>query len=312
MIDTILNHPLIDDVKAIDVETYMAQKPRLASAERDALVSYRTMLVLSISYPHEAVAWNGKGYGLVSRYAYGLDYHRVFDSAFEDIEKTLKTKGIKAKGYADISPFDERFVAALANTGYIGKNQFLIHPRFGTYHYLGILLVDAALSTKGYLSDDCGDCTRCIEACPTGALDAGFDERLCSSYVTQMKAPLTDADITPLKTMVYGCDICQRVCPKNADRTFVPRPHFMADEHAQLNLENLLALSNKAIEKTFRTYAFVWRGGLVLKRNAMALLLNQGMRESLPLMRDVASRYAHVPWFHADATRIISKLEELP
>ncbi len=310
MIDTVLNHPLIDDVKALDVPVYLATNPHLTDAERDALKGYQTMLVLSISYPHDTVPWLGKGFGLVSRYAYGTDYHRVFRDVFSDLERTFTRRGVRAKGYADISPFNERLAGTLAGLGTRGKNQFLIHPRFGTYHYLGILLVDTPITTVPYATDGCGDCTRCIEACPTDALDNGFDQRACSAYVTQLKSSFNDADLAPLKTMVFGCDVCQRVCPKNTGRIFVDRPHFMADANAQLNLENLLAMSNKAIDKAYNTYAFAWRGGLVLKRNAMALLLNQGMTSSLPLMRDVASRYTHVPWFNVDATRIINRLEE--
>ena len=314
MQEIILNHPYIDDLKAVDVKTYITErKKHFPNLEEDfsSLKDYKTILVLAMGYPHQPVKWKGKGYGLVSRYSYGSDYHLVFKNVFEVLEKPLNELNINHQGYADINVIDERFAGYLAGLGYLGKNQFLIHPRLGTYFYLGVLLVDQAVHTDAYAYDSCGSCTKCIEACPTGALDNGFDKRKCSSFVTQMKAPLQDVDIKPLKTMVFGCDICQNVCPKNIGIDTIERPVFTADENSQLDLKALLKMSNKAIAKKYRDYAFSFRGSLVLKRNAFALLYNQQLTEALPLMKQVYENYKHVAWFSETAKKLIDEMERV-
>ncbi len=308
-----IKHQYIDDVKAISVKTYIKKRLEAFAELREdfsALSDYETMLMFSLSYPKEEVPFKGKGYGNVSRYSYGLDYHQVYQQAFKDLEATLDSQGIKAKGYADISPIDERFAAHLAGLGYLGKNQFLIHPTFGTYHFIGVMLIDTVYETEPYAYDTCGDCTKCIDACPPGALDHGFDKRKCTSYVTQAKEALDMCDLRPLKTKLFGCDICQKVCPKNQAITPVFHDVFTADDHAQLNLTDLLTMSNKAIQKAYKNYAFGFRGGLVLKRNAMALLMNQGVMDALPLMKQVYNNYKHVDWFEQTAKLILNAMEE--
>ena len=313
MIELMMNHPYIDDLKAVSVERYIdARKQSFPNLDEDfsALKNYQTMIVMTMAYPKKLETWLGKGYGLVSRYSYGMDYHLVFKTVFEALKSNLDQQGIKHQAYADISPIDERFAAYLAGLGFLGKNQFLIHPKHGTYHYLGVMLVDQAVETMPYAYDRCGACTACIDACPTGALDDGFDKRICSSFVTQMKEPLTKEDIAPLKTMVFGCDICQQVCPKNKATALIERTVFNADENSQLDLIALLKMSNKAITRKYRNYAFAFRGGLVLKRNAMALLYNQNVFKALPLMRDVYKQYQHVSWFSETAKKLIEEMEQ--
>lgn len=313
MIDTLLKHRLLDDYQTVSVKEYIDQrKKEFPHLDEDftLLTPYKTMITLCIAYPHQPEKFKGKGYGLVSRYSYGLDYHLVYQSLFNDLIKRFDSYGIKAKGYADTGPIDERYAAYLSGLGYLGKNQFLIHPQHGTYVYLGVLLIDEEFAKENYLEDSCGDCRLCIDACPTGALDHGFDKRLCTSYVTQAKEVLNINDFKPLKTMLFGCDICQKVCPKNIGRAFNERPEFKADDASQLNLIDLLETSNKKIEQKYRQYAFSFRGGLVLKRNAIALLYNQRVDSALPLCKKVYQDYKHVPWFEESIKVLINSWEE--
>ncbi len=313
MLETLLRHRLLDDYQTLDIKYYINQRkkdfPHL-NEDFDVLKPYKTMITLCIDYPHQPEKFKGKGYGLVSRYSYGIDYHLVFESLFKDLIKRFEDHDIKAKGYADTGPVDERYAAYLSGLGYLGKNQFLIHPKHGTYVYLGVLLIDEELTKENYLEDTCGDCHLCIDACPTDALDNGFNKRLCTSYVTQAKEVLDMKDFKPLKTMIFGCDICQKVCPKNIGRIFHDRPEFKADEASQLDLINLLETSNKKIEQKYHQYAFSFRGGLVLKRNAIALLYNQRVDSALPLCKKVYENYKHVTWFEESVKALLKSWEE--
>ena len=313
VLEELLNHRLIDDYQAVSVAEYIKRRKENFSylnEKFDYLKTYKTIIVLALSYPHESVRYKGKGFGLVSRYSYGKDYHRVYASLFSELVPRFSKAGINAIGYADIGPIDERYAGFLSGLGYLGKNQFLIHPWYGTYHYLGILLIDQSITKDSYPKDACGDCEKCVIACPTGALNEGFNKELCTSYVTQAKVALDERDLLPMKTMLFGCDICQKVCPKNLHRTVIERPEFLADEASQLDLIELLSLSNKQIEKRYRDYAFSFRGGLILKRNAIILLYNQNCHDQIDLCKRVYTEYQHVPWFKDTIGPLLKSWEE--
>lgn len=307
-------HPLLADIRWLKTSTYLEAHrqrfPNLPKADK-TIEAYESMAVLCLSYPSESVAHKGAGYGLMARYTYGIDYHLVYADIFKALETQYRTIGVRAKGYADVSPIDERFAAELVGLGYIGHNQLLIHPKYGTYHFLGVLLVDMPTPENVPINrDDCGSCRRCIMACPTGALGDVFQVRKCSSFVTQAKITLTPEDVKPLKTVLFGCDICQKVCPKNRHIELPKHTLFQEDDAAQLHLPTLLSQSNKALQRTYGNYAFMFRGGLVLKRNAFALLFTQNHLSSLPLMRTVFKQYVHVPWFAETASWMIQTMEE--
>ena len=299
-------HPMIDDWRVTTVEDYLAFDSR--DVVKTLLEPCKNIMVFAMSFPKEEVAFKGPGYGLIARYAYGIDYHRLLEPSMRFIADGLREKGAYAYFQVDKGALNERFVASIAGLGYLGKNQFLIHPHFGTYITLGIVATSAEVSREGYAKDTCGTCRRCIDACPTGALNDGFNARLCTSHVTQMKAPFNDDDIKVLNRKVFGCDICQQVCPKNANITSVNRLETEADENSQLHLETLLSQSNKQIAKTYAECAFAFRGGLVLKRNAFALLVNQGHTRAYPLMQQVYEQYKHVQWFEPTAKKLLKRV----
>ncbi len=306
---TILKH--VDDVKAIRVKDFITLRNQHFSALKEdfsTLKPYQTMAVVALSFPDTQAKKKGKDYGYISRYAHGRDYHLEFERRLKLIQAELDTLNIKSTYQVDKGFIDERFAALAAGLGYLGHNQFLIHPRYGTHLYLGVLLLDAPLTTTPYEQDSCGSCRKCIDACPTQALSkATFHVHRCLSNLSQAKAEI---DMPHLKKFNYlfGCDICQDVCPKNIDITPVERPVFASDDAAQIHLETLLTMSNKAIMKAYKDYAFAWRGATVLKRNAMALMMNRGMAEHLPLLESVAQTYDHVPWFKLNAKKILMEM----
>ena len=313
MIKTILENR-VDDFRTVSVCDYIdARRKHFPHLNEDFsfLDGFDTLIVMSLSFPKGRPPYKGKGFGMISRYAHGRDYHLVYKEKLKTIVSELEAQGVKARGTSDINPVDERFAGYLSGLGYIGHNQFLIHPDFGTHHYLATLLIDRTLSVSPHPYDTCGDCTECIDACPTDALSVdGFIRERCLSHKTQEKEAYDIPTLKDFKTFVFGCDICQDVCPKNEGIRPVDREVFESDEAAQLHLRGVLEMSNKAFMRAYGEYAFAWRGALVIKRNAIALLFNQGLHDERPLIRSTYETYKHVPWFEKTVRPIIERMEK--
>lgn len=274
-----------------------------------SLDKYKTIITLGISYPSQELKYQGKGYGILSRYSYNLDYHLVFQAILDKISKELKSLGIESHTSVDISDIDERYASYLANMGFLGKNQFLINKKYGSYLYLATILIDKEISKDQVTLDGCGDCTLCIDACPSHALDNGFHIDLCLSNISQEKKEFSDQEISYFKTMVYGCDICQKVCPKNTGINFKNHPEFEASGIENINLIELLNMTNKDYDTVYGNNASSWRGPLVIKRNAICILGNQGLVSSIPDIKKSMDKYSNVLWYNKTALKVIKKLE---
>jgi len=270
---------------------------------------YRTIIVLGLSYPSKTVGYKGKGYGVLSRYSYNTDYHLVLKDVYKDIKKEFDKLNIMSHFSVDVSDIFEKQAATLANIGYIGKNQLLINEKFGSYLNLGTILVDIDLSKNISILDDCGDCTLCIDACPSSALDNGFDRSLCISDISQEKNILNNTEISYFKTMIYGCDICQKVCPKNKGIDFHLHPEAEPTGIENIDLVKLLNFSNKQFKEVYGNNACSWTGPLVLKRNALCAIGNQNLVETIPEIKKSIKKYETVLWYNKTATKVLKMLE---
>ena len=234
--------------------------------------------------------------GRVSRYAWGPDYHEVMLEKLHQLASWIDRhtdQPLTYRAYVDTGPLLERELARQADLGWIGKNTNLIHPQHGSYFFLGELLLDLELKTDTPpTADRCGNCTACLDACPTGALVAprNLDARRCISYLTVENRAAIPEPLRPLLgNRVFGCDICQEVCPWN--RRFA-RP---TDEspfkplHPTLDLVTVLKLDESAFRARFRETP-LWRPrrqGLL--RNAAVVLGNLGDPAATPALEAARS-----------------------
>jgi len=193
--------------------------------------------------------------GSVSGYALGEDYHNILGGALFTLEEYLRKHGAeKTQSYVDTGPVLERDWAARAGLGWIGKNTSLINQRYGSWLFLGTVFTDIAFKVNDPASDRCGTCTECIEACPTGAILAPYvvDSRLCLSYLTiEFKGVIPPHLREMLGDRVFGCDICQAVCPWNAKCPTADDPAFQLDLRWALSSPNGLSalISGTAVER---------------------------------------------------------------
>jgi epoxyqueuosine reductase len=196
--------------------------------------------------------------GWIARYAWGDDYHDVMRAMLDRLVERLAAEAgpFTSRTYADTGPIAERAYAAAAGIGAWGKNTCLLHPDHGSWFFLGEVVTDLDLAPDAPRSDMCGSCTACLDACPTGALPAPYtlDATRCISYLTiEVKGPIPEDRRVGVGRHVFGCDICQDVCPWNRKRrargglAFEARPGLEAPD-----LEDLAGLDADAFRERFR------------------------------------------------------------
>jgi epoxyqueuosine reductase len=227
--------------------------------------------------------------GLISNYAWGIDYHNLMVPRLEELSDFVNAElgtpagcGSRYRVYVDTGPVLERAYAARAGLGFIGKNTCLIHPQKGSWLFLGEILTDAELDpTPGEIDVSCGTCRECLDACPTKALIAPYvlDARRCISYLTiELRGPIP-VELRPLiKNRVYGCDVCQTVCPwqRFARPTEVDAFWAAETDRAAPALVDVLAMSEKAFRHHYEGTPVLRIGRSGLLRNAAIALGNCG------------------------------------
>ncbi len=203
----------------------------------------------------------------LSIYTHGLDYHEVTRKILTSVAQGLRLHRFEV--HSDIGPQIERTLAVNAGLAYVGKNQMAINEKYGSYFFIGYIACDGDFSLSTPLKKSCMGCNRCIEACPTGSLTDGFNCETCLSAITQKKGELTNWEIDLIREnkMIFGCDICQKVCPHNKDVSHTLIPEFSQNRICRLNHSDLQGITNRAFKEKYSNRAFAWRGKAVLERN---------------------------------------------
>lgn len=256
---------------------------------RGVLESVRSVLMVGMEYGRTPTVREGVT-GRVAAYAQGPEYHRFLWDRLNDLSAWLEAEvpGCTAAAVADTAPLLERDFARRAGLGWVGKNTMLINPRRGSFFFLGALLTDLALTPDGpFTGSHCGTCTACLDACPTAAFPAPhvLDATQCISYLTiELRAPIPENLREPVGNWLYGCDVCQDVCPWNrkAAGESVAFPHDPGLE--TLDAVELLGLDEGAFRERFKKTS-LWRNRRAgLLRNAAVVLGNVGDAAALPAL----------------------------
>jgi epoxyqueuosine reductase len=228
----------------------------------------------------------------IARYAWGDDYHDVIEVKLRVLDSWLTARGGSQRCYVDTGPVLERDFAAVAGAGWHGKSTMLIHPRLGAWFFLAEILTTLDLAPDEPLPDRCGKCTRCITACPTGAITAPhqLDARRCISYLTiELKGSIPE-DLRPLiGDRIYGCDDCAAACPWNRFAQTATETAFAAREFVHdWTLRDFLALDDDGFRALFKRSPIkrIKRRGFL--RNVCVALGNTGTAADLPALARAA------------------------
>ena len=292
---------------------------RRASLDR-TLPGFQSALVVAHSYGDDEPTTPPipPSRAIIARYARGRDYHHVISDKLDILAHRLEDlsgRPLRRRVYVDTGPLLERELAVRAGLGWFGKNTMLIHPRRGSYFFLGVLLTDLPLEpSTPFTEDHCGTCRRCLDACPTGAL-LGYDEHgapvmdatRCISYLTiELKGPIPVELRPAIGNRVYGCDICQEACPWNerfsalsGESAYAPRPEL--DNPSLIDLATrLLEMSGKAFLREYRDspVSRARRNGLL--RNVCVALGNWGAEEAVPVLERAARDQSALVREHAE------------
>lgn len=215
---------------------YMTRSAERRADVRAVMPSARSVIVTATAYntdrPYSTSPRDGAARAKISRYAWGDDYHTVIERRLETLVAWMRAESdepIEARAYVDTGPVQERVYAQYAGVGWIGKNTCVIAGKRGSWLFLSEILCSVALDADAPAIDRCGTCTRCLDACPTDAIRAPgvLDSTRCISYLTiELKTAIPEPLREPMGTHVYGCDICQDVCPWNRTPLVSVRPEW--------------------------------------------------------------------------------------
>ncbi|PLT33619.1 tRNA epoxyqueuosine(34) reductase QueG [Bacillus sp. V5-8f] len=251
----------------------------------------RSIISIAIAYPSKMKdapkSKKGERRGIFARASWGTDYHVILRDKLKQLEEFIQRKVPEAvtKSMVDTGELVDRAVAERAGIGWSGKNCSIITPEFGSYVYLGEMITNLPFEPDQPMEDRCGNCNKCIDVCPTGALVAGgqLNAQRCIAFLTQTKGFLPDEFRTKIGNRLYGCDTCQTVCPENKGKDFHLHPETEPDpEIAKPLLKPLLSISNRDFKEKFGHVSGSWRGKKPIQRNAIIALAHYKDETALP------------------------------
>lgn len=303
---------------------YMARNAARSPAPATVVPVARSLVVVALYYgdavpgdgraPHglppegSAAAADRGPRGRISRYAHGDDYHNVMEPRLRRLAEFLRAQGARAaRYYVDTGPVIDRAAARRAGIGWFGKNTMIITQRtYGSWVFLGEILTDLELAPDADAEGDCGRCRICLDACPTGAIIAPYtvDARRCISYLTIEHRGAIPRDLRPqIGDHVFGCDICQAVCPHNVRTAAARHPELAArpETGARPELIPLLNITEAEFRRRFRGSPVTRTKRRGLRRNVAVALGNARDPAAVPALREAledgdALVRAHAAW----------------
>jgi epoxyqueuosine reductase len=273
---------------------YMHRPVTLLSEPRRLQKSARSVVSLGVSYYPGEHPENLEGEGRIARYAWGRDYHLVIKERLRELRAELEAAlgcRIKARAFTDAVPLLERSAAQHAGLGFFGRNACLINGEIGSYFFIADLIVDQVIEPDAHGTGTCGNCTRCMSACPTGAIKAPgvVDARLCISYLTIENTGEIPRELRrAVGDWAFGCDVCQEVCPYNKRKAMLSSwPEFSAGSGAgpSLKITEVLDIrTDEKFEEHFGNTPLTRPGRAGLLRNCCVAAGNLGLEEAVPAL----------------------------
>lgn len=268
---------------------YLENHEKLKTHPKKILPAAKSIIFVSLNYYQDRKNSNE---GQIARYAHGRDYHKVFKSKLKSLDKFLKTlsPNTQTRFFSDSGPLLERQYAEQAGIGFVGKNTMVITLNSGSWILLGEIITDLDLEYDSPADENygvCGTCTRCIDICPTKALDSPYkiDAKKCISYLTiENKGPIP-IELRPLiGNWLFGCDLCQEVCPHNIRQKVTNEPNFTKKIAGHdLELKKILEIkSNEQFLKLFAGSPIMRAGRIGLIRNACVVAGNLKRKDLKP------------------------------
>ncbi len=275
---------------------YLEKHLPLKADVRELLAEAKSVISLAMNYytldPPKPLATD-PGRGQISRYAWGDDYHELIRQRLSELTEFIKQTAegeLKTRICVDTAPIIEREYAQKSGIGWIGKNTNLIHWRSGSWYFLSEILVNFALESEvSAPRGSCGTCTRCIEECPTGAIIEPnlLDSRLCISYLTiELKESIPKQLRPKIGNLIFGCDICQEVCPWNRRAVPTAEPAFHPrDGNLGPKLLSLIGMTQQEFSRRFKGSPIKRAKRRGFLRNVLVAIGNWRDRRALPALK---------------------------
>ena len=290
---------------------YTASRVKRGSDPQQLLPGAQSIICLGINYfqpiRHHKQDLNENSTGRIANYAQGNDYHKLIKKRMRSFVVEMSSilgKEFSAKWYVDDGPMLDRAAANRSGLGWFGKNTNILSPGVGSWTFLGQIITDLDLQADVPIKKSCGTCIRCINACPTGAIVGPYvlDNTKCISFQTiENKGPIP-RDLRPqMKNWIFGCDICQEVCPVNNIAPTTNEPKFQRSSLDDVNLSDVLRLDEEGFKQKFAGTPIMRTKLSGLKRNACIALGNNKDKSSVSelskcLMEEPTIVRGHAAW----------------
>lgn len=269
------------------------EEPDLDKRTNPALLfdNPQSIIAIAVAYPSKLhnppKSEPGARRGIMSRSAWGEDYHKVLRDRLAKLEAWLleRVPEMRAESMVDTGALSDRAVAERAGIGWSAKNCSILTEDLGSWVYLGEMITNLPLPPDEPVTEGCGECTKCIDACPTDALvgPGQLDSQRCISFVTQTKGFVSDEFMHKIGNRLYGCDTCQTVCPVNRGKNWTHQPELQPDhELVKPLLVPLLTIGNREFKERYAASSSAWRGKKPIQRNAIIGLGNFKEKSAVP------------------------------
>ncbi|MBP0725581.1 tRNA epoxyqueuosine(34) reductase QueG [Bacillus sp. RG28] len=277
----------------------------------------QSIISIALAYPNKMAgapqSKKGETRGIFCRSSWGEDYHRVLKRKLVELEAyiLLHLPNSKVQSMVDTGELVDRAVAERAGIGWSGKNCSIITPEFGSYVYLGEIITSIPFSPSTPIEDQCGECTKCIDVCPTGAIvgPGQLNAKHCVSFLTQTKEMIPLEFRERIGNRIYGCDSCQTICPKNKGLDFHLHEEMEPDpETVKPLLRSLLNVSNREFKTKYGYLSGSWRGKNPIQRNAIIALAHFKDESAVDELKQLVKQDPR-PVIRGTAVWAISKIE---